>query len=59
MDALELCDALLQFFGALLPGYGPVATALALGISLGFGAIFEPQRTRLRRMLTAATTRFA
>ena len=50
---------LLQFFGALLPGYGPAATALALGGSLGFGAIFEPQRTRLRRMLAAATTRLA
>jgi peptidoglycan/LPS O-acetylase OafA/YrhL len=50
---------LLQFFGALLPGQGPVATALALGCSLGFGAIFEPQRNRLRRVLMAATTRFA
>jgi peptidoglycan/LPS O-acetylase OafA/YrhL len=44
---------LLQFFGALMPGYGPVAVAVTFGVALAFGAVFEPQRERLRWILTA------
>ena len=44
---------LLQFFGALMPGYGPAAVALTFGVAVAFGAVFEPQRERLRRALTA------
>lgn len=47
---------LLQFLGALMPpGFGPVAIVATFGIALAFGAVFEPQRERLRRAMLAAT----
>ncbi len=43
---------LLAFFGALLPG--PLAVVLALAAALSFAALFEPQKDRLRRLLTGS-----
>lgn len=46
---------LLSFFGALLPA--AVAVPLAFAISVAVGAVFEPQRHALRRLLTASFVR--
>ena len=43
---------LLAFFGALVPG--PAAIVLALLGALSFAAMFEPQKDRLRRLLTGS-----
>ena len=43
---------LLELFGALLPG--PLAVILALLAALSFAAVFEPQKDRLRRLLTGS-----
>jgi len=45
---------LLQVFGQLLPG--PAAAALALTVAAGFGAVFEPLRSPLRRLLSSRLT---
>lgn len=47
---------LLLLFGLALPNDGPVAAVLAFAGAIGFGMIFEPQRTRLRRLLRASVT---
>ena len=43
---------LLRFFGLLFPGRGWLAIALAFCGALALGAVFEPQKDRLRRLLT-------
>ena len=48
---------LLIFFGGLLPDQRAVATLLSLGVAIGFGIVFEPRKTLVRRMLTALVTR--
>jgi peptidoglycan/LPS O-acetylase OafA/YrhL len=47
---------LLKLLGALFP-HGWVAIFLSLGSALAFGAVFEPQKDRLRRLLTLLLAR--
>ncbi len=42
---------LLRFFGGLLPGREWLAILLALGCALGFSALCEPQKDRIRRLV--------
>lgn len=47
---------LLLLFAALFPRHGWVAMALAFVGAVAFGAVFEPQKDRLRRLLTLSLT---
>ncbi len=46
---------LMEFFKNMIPGAGPLAAVLAVVCSIGFGAVFEPQRDRVRKFLTSVT----
>ncbi len=50
---------LIVLFESLLPGQGWATIVLTLACSLGLGALIEPQRTRVRRMLNDAAWRWA
>jgi len=49
---------IMHLLSQLLPDYGPLAALLSFALAIGFGAVFEPQRDRLRRLLIAATRRW-